>query len=235
MKALTPAYAIQPNGAFSPYTSADSYNYGGLSYLQRAAERYTAGSFFNYDINDKTNVYSSFMYARNSSAANYGPSGLFSYTAAQIPCATPLFSAQERATFCDPALVVQNHQAFPNTPAGDITLYVGRRAVENGPRVDNYVSNSFRQQIGVKGTIVDGLTYDAYAQVGISMMRDSEGGFVNTTSALKALNVVSVGGVPTCQSVVDGSDPNCVPWNIFKSGGVTPAALKYISVPATLR
>ena len=44
-----------------------------------------------------------------------------------------------------------------------------------------------------------------------------------------ALNVVSVGGVPTCQSVVDGSDPACVPYNIYSVGGVTPSALKYIT------
>src|SRR3984893_11378869 len=67
------AYAIDPTtGAFRPYSNAtDSYNYGGLSYLQRAAERYTAGAFLDYDINDRTNVYSDFMYARNTSTANY--------------------------------------------------------------------------------------------------------------------------------------------------------------------
>jgi outer membrane receptor protein involved in Fe transport len=232
--ALTPAYAVQPSGAFSPYSSADSYNYGALSYLQRGADRYTAGSFFNYDVSDKTNVYASFMFSRNSSQADYGPSGLFSYTAAQVPCASPLLSTQQKGIFCTPALIAANNAAFPNTPAGDITLYVGRRAVENGPREDNYVSNAFRQQIGVKGTIVDGLTYDTYGQVGISMMRDSQAGYVLTNSALNALNVVSgPGGVPTCESVINGSDPNCVPWNIFAKGGVTPAAAAYISTPAT--
>ncbi len=44
-----------------------------------------------------------------------------------------------------------------------------------------------------------------------------------------ALNVLSVGGVATCQSVVDGSDPSCVPYNIWSPGGVTPAALRYIT------
>ena len=229
------AYAIDPNtGQFRPYSNAtDAYNYGGLSYLQRAAERYTAGSFLNYDINDATNVYSNFMFARNSSTANYGPSGLFTYTAANVSCANPLLSAQEVGILCAPAVVAANHAAFPNTPAGDISLYVGRRAVENGPRADNYVSNSFRETLGVKGHWIDGLSYDLYGQVGINTMHDSEGGFVNTTSATNALNVVSVGGVPTCESVVNGTDPNCVPWNIFAKGGVTPAAVNYISVPAT--
>ncbi len=179
-------------GAFRPYSNAtDSYNYGGLSFLQRAAERYTAGSFLNYDITDNTNVYSNFMYARNSSEANYGPSGLFSYTAATISCANPLLSATEVATLCAPAVVAANQAAFPqNAGTNNINLYVGRRAVENGPREDNYLSNAFRETLGVKGKWIEGLSYDLYGQVGINSMHDSEGGFVNTTSALNALNVV---------------------------------------------
>jgi outer membrane receptor protein involved in Fe transport len=45
------------------------------------------------------------------------------------------------------------------------------------------------------------------------------------------LDVVNVNGVATCRSVVDGSDPNCVPYNVFKLGAVTPAMLKYLQVP----
>jgi outer membrane receptor protein involved in Fe transport len=235
------AYAIDPStGAFRPYSNAtDSYNYGGLSYLQRAAERYTAGAFLNYDINDKTNVYSDFMYARNTSSANYGPSGLFTYTAANVSCANPLLTPTEVGILCAPAAVAANHLAFPNTPAGSVNLYVGRRAVENGPRSDNYLSNAFREKVGVKGSWIDGLSYDLYGQVGINAMHDSEGGFVNTTAAQNALNVISdprtgpTFGQPVCAAVVNGTDPNCVPWNIFNKGGVTPAAINYISVPAT--
>jgi iron complex outermembrane receptor protein len=225
---LTGTYAVQPNGTFSPYTAADSYNYGALSYLQRAADRYTAGSFINYDINDKTNVYQSFMYARNSSTADYGPSGLFSYTAAQIPCSNPLLTAQQVGLFCTPALIAQNHAGFPNTPAGDITLYVGRRAVENGPRQDNYVSNSFRETLGVKGSWIEGLSYDVYGQVGLNTMNDAQGGYVLTTSALNALDVTGTAANPVC-----AVGPPCVPWNIFQNGGVTAAAANYISTPAS--
>jgi len=72
-------------GAFRQYSDAtDSYNYGALSYLQRGAEKYTAGAFLNYDINDKTNVYSEFMFSRNTSEANYGPSGAF-FSVAAVP------------------------------------------------------------------------------------------------------------------------------------------------------
>jgi hypothetical protein len=49
----------------------------------------------------------------------------------------------------------------------------------------------------------------------------------------RALDVVTdpTTGAPTCRSVLDGSDPNCVPYNLFTIGGVTPAALNYLQVP----
>lgn len=235
------AYAVDPTtGALAPYTASDSYNYGALSYLQRAAERYTAGGFVNYDINDSTNIYQSFMYARNSSTADYGPSGLFTYTPAVVPCNNPELTALEVSTFCgNAANVAANHAGFPNTPAGSVTLYVGRRSVEGGAREDNYLSNAFREQLGIKGKWIDGLSYDAYAQVGINQMQDSEDGFINSTSGVNALNVVpdpragANFGKAVCQSVLNGSDTNCVPWNIFQAGGVTAAALNYINVPAS--
>jgi iron complex outermembrane receptor protein len=232
------AYAVDPvTGAFRPYVSAtDSYNYGGLSYLQRAAERYTAGSFLNYDINDSTNVYSDFMYARNSSEANYGPSGLFTYTAATISCANPLLTPTEVGILCAPNVVAANQRAFPqNAGTNNINLYVGRRAVENGPREDNYLSNSFRETLGVKGKWIEGLSYDLYGQVGINTMHDSQGNYINATSGTNALNVVTdpKTGLPACVSALNGTAPTCVPWNIFQKGGVTPAAIAYIDVPAT--
>jgi iron complex outermembrane recepter protein len=245
IKPVTPSksYAIDPaTGAFRPYVSAtDSYNYGGLSFLQRAAERYTAGSFLTYDINDNTSVYSNFMYARNSSEANYGPSGLFTYTGATISCANPLLTATEVGILCAPAAVAANQLAFPqNAGTNNINLYVGRRAVENGPREDNYLSNSFRETVGVKGKWIEGLSYDLYGQVGINTMHDSQSNYINSTSATNALNVVTdtragsaTFGQPVCESVINGTSPTCVPWNIFQKGGVTPAAIAYIDVPST--
>ncbi|HKS56854.1 MAG TPA: TonB-dependent receptor, partial [Steroidobacteraceae bacterium] len=51
------------------------------------------------------------------------------------------------------------------------------------------------------------------------------------TRLARSLDVVDVNGVPTCRSVVDGTDPLCVPYNVFTIGGVTPAALNYLQVP----
>jgi iron complex outermembrane recepter protein len=228
-------------GAFRNYTSADSYNYGALSYLQRAAERYTAGSFINYDVNDHVNVYSEFMFARNTSSADYGPSGLFAFGTPTISCDpsgapgyNPLLTAGERSILCSPANIAANQATYGGT-GNNITLYLARRSVESGPRVDNYSSNSIREVFGVKGKINDALSYNVYGQVGITQMEDVEGGFLGTPEINNSLQAVvnPATGQPTCASVLTGTDPNCVPWNIWSPGGVTAAQLHYLQVPSS--
>jgi iron complex outermembrane receptor protein len=240
--------AVDPvTGAFRPYHSAlDSYNYGALSYFQRQAERWTAGGFLHYDANEHATLYSETMYARNTNQAQYGPSGAFAFTKFTTNCDTnPLLTAQEVATICTPTNLAENHAANPTAGLGprDFIIGLGRRNVEGGGRQDNYTSNSIRQVLGVKGPINDVWTYDSYAQVGITQFGDIEANFLGTQQIANALNVVAnpaVGGVagvatgaPVCQSALNGADTTCVPWNIWQKGGVTPAALTYLTIPAT--
>jgi outer membrane receptor protein involved in Fe transport len=60
----------------------------------------------------------------------------------------------------------------------------------------------------------------------------------SVTRIARALNVITGDGTGNlalgevgCQSVDDGTDPNCVPWDIFTPGGVTDEALAYLQVP----
>jgi outer membrane receptor protein involved in Fe transport len=232
-------------GAFRAYNgNTDSYNYGALSYFQRSSERYTAGAFLHYDVNDYASVYTETMFARNTSTAQYGPSGAFAFTAYPLQPDNPLLTAQEVATIFTPANVAANHLAFPNTPAGAVTMYVGRRNVEGGGRLDQYTSSSIRQVVGVKGAFADAWSYDTYAQVGITQFQDIEGNFLGTPQISAALDVIpnpATGGVAgvaagtaVCRSALPGgANPTCVPWNIYTPGGVTPAQLAYLSVPAS--
>ena len=77
---LSTVNAVDPErqAPFAPTAlSLDDYNYGALSYFLRPNERYTGGSFLNYEINEHADVYSEFMFTRNTSTAQYGPSGDF--------------------------------------------------------------------------------------------------------------------------------------------------------------
>jgi iron complex outermembrane receptor protein len=231
-------------GAFRGYhSSRDSYNYGALSYLQRQAERYTAGVFINFDASEHANVYSEFMFARNVSQAQYGPSGLFAFGHEVVSCGdNPLLTAQEVSILCTPSNIAQNHAQFPTGPTNpnilgpnQILLYAARRSVESGPRLDNYSSDAFREVVGVKGKFADAWSYDLYGQLGISRMLDVEGDFLGAPQVQRALDVVvnPATGAPACRSVVNGADPACVPWNIWVPGGVTQAALNYLRVQSS--
>jgi iron complex outermembrane receptor protein len=226
--------AVDPTtGAFRAFNGSDLYNYGALSYLQRPAERYTAGAFLHYDINDHADFYSETMFARNSSQAQYGPSGDF-FQLTNTHCSNPLLTAEEVATLCNPTTLAQN-QAFSGLTGDAISLYVGRRNVEGGGRQDNFTSDSLRQVLGVKGAFADAWSYDAYTQVGITQFQDTESNFLGTQQITNALDVVTnpKTGAPACAAALAGTDTNCVPWNIWVPGGVTQAALNYMSVPAT--
>ena len=237
--------AVDPvTGDFRKYSSAiDSYNYGALSYFQRQAERWTAGGFLHYDVNEHASVYSETMYARNTNQAQYGPSGAFAFTQFTSGCNNPLLTAQEVAAICTPTNLAANQALFGNVGTTQFTMLVGRRNVEGGGRQDNYTSNSIRQVLGVRGPINDAWTYDSYAQVGITQFQDIEGNFLGTQQIGNALTVIpnpATGGVagvatgaPVCASAVNGADTTCVPWNIWQKGGVTPAALTYLTIPAT--
>jgi outer membrane receptor protein involved in Fe transport len=61
----------------------------------------------------------------------------------------------------------------------------------------------------------------------------------------RALDVIELNGQAVCRSATDGqlapddpskgaTDPNCVPWNIWAPGGVTPEALAYLQTPGVL-
>jgi iron complex outermembrane recepter protein len=238
---LAPGPALYTNtvdgktGQFRPFNFAtDLYNFGPLNFYQTPNERWTAGAFLNYEVNDHVTAYSEVMYTRNTTHAQIAASGDF-FQKTFIPCANPLLTPGEVAVLCSAANLLA--QGNPTETVGGVTypganLYIGRRNVEGGGRVASFASDSMRLLVGVKGEIVDGWKYDVYAQHGtVDGTADNENYFSNA-NIINALNVIpGVGGVATCASVVSKTDTKCVPWNIWIPGGVTSAATNYLSIP----
>lgn len=239
-------------GQMRPFVSTDFYNYGATSYFQRSMKRYTGGAFVHYDLNDSSQVYSETMLANIETVAQYGPSADF-FSPANVSCSNPLLTAQEVSTLCSPTNVASNQAYYPANLGSDrVHLYIGRRDVEGGPRVDDYVSNSFRQVLGVQGAMGDAWTYDAFAMVSNSELQlhhDNNLGVIQIQNALDVIpnpasnsdpTVGVVAGVPVggpvCRSATGVStvptDTGCVPWNIWVPGGVTQDALNYMIIPA---
>lgn len=213
----------ETTGEFRNFNNAtDQYNFGPLNYYQRPDERYTFGAFGRYQINDKVEAYSQLMLTDYSTVAQIAPSGSF-FNNSSINCGNPLMSDSQAADIgCSPA-----DRAADNST----TLFIGRRNVEGGGRQDDLNLNSFRAVVGLRGDLNDAWSYDVaaqYSKVRLSRIYRNE---FSVTRLARALDVVDVGGVPTCRSVVNGTDTACVPYNVFSIGGVTPEALDYVQIP----
>lgn len=203
-----------------PYDGAtDGYNTAGPQNLQRSDTRYDAGLFADYRFSDAAKAYLEFQYTDDSTTAQYEPASTALNTFG-VNCNNPLLSAAEVGTFCT---------GFGLGPADTAQIVLGKRNVEGQPRSDAFHHKSYRFVLGLKGKIDDAWSYDVFGQYGLTRATVVSSNDLSLTKLGRALNVVSVGGVATCQSVVDATDPSCVPYNVFSIGGVTPAAVNYIS------
>ncbi len=198
---------------------ADLYNFGPLNHYQRPERRYSIGAMGHYEFGEHADVYTQLMFNDYESIAQIAPSGNF-FETGTINCGNPFLPVGSLATIgCTPALVAAN---------GSVPMYIGRRNVEGGGRQQSFANNSFRAVAGVRGAINDGWGYDVSAQYSSVSSNTSTLNYFVVPRLARALNVVDVGGVPTCQSVIDGTDANCVPWNPFVPGGITQDQLDYL-------
>jgi len=213
------------------------YNFAPLNYFQRPDERYTAGAFVHYDVNDHARVYSEFMFMDDRSTAQIAPSGAFpgagpAATPLGIPdgtwlvnCNNPYLTPLELTQWCG-----------GNTAAADAHVAIRRRNIEGGPRFDDLGHTSYRAVFGVRGDITDAWTYDTYALWGTTRYSEEYFNDVSKSRMAAALDAVRLpSGQIVCRANSQGliGAPGCVPWNIFSliGGGVTPGAVNYISIP----
>jgi len=205
------------------------YNYAPLNYWQRPDERWTAAAFMHYDLNEHARAYGEFMYMDDHSVSQIAPSGAFAYQVYQAPCdgSNPLLSDQWLSALCGDQTTGTNRVRY------------ARRNVEGGGRQADLRHDSSRFVVGLKGDVFDGnWNYDVsgtYSQVAYQST------YLNDFSKVRiarALDVVQGPTGPTCRSVIDGSDPNCVPWDIWSVydpatglGGPSAASINYLQIP----
>ena len=206
----------------------ETFNYGPLNYYQRPDEQYTFGGFAHYNVGEYAEVYTELMFMDDRSVSQIAPSGAF-FVTSSLSCGNALMSNQQFETVCGSIGLTRDDVRDD--------FWIGRRNVEGGNRQQDLRHTSFRGVFGVRGEMNPSWSYDAsvlYAEVS---MENTYLNDLGTTKIRRALDAVAdpATGQVVCRSVVDGSDPNCVPWNIFQEGGVTQEALDYIVLPLFAR
>ncbi len=220
------------SGVLTPFNGNDPkehFNFGPIQYLQRPDTRYTGGFFAHYQESKELDVYSSFMFTDDHTIEQLGPSGLFlgsgvvSGALDEVNCSNPFLSAQEVGKLCGSGTIIP----------GQALLEIGRRGVELGPRVTDLRHTSYRMNIGARGDLGDGWSYDIYGQYGLSLLTNVTTGNISKTRVQNALQVDPKTG--QCFAAEENanfivSDPSCVPLNIFDGlGGISKAAEQYIA------
>jgi iron complex outermembrane recepter protein len=215
------------------------YDFNEFEYLQRQDKRYQAGFLAHDDINDHVKPYMEFGWMDDRSTAVVAPSGLFIAGYPFTPdnnelvnCSNPLLSAQQRSLICTPAQIAGD-TANPGSKGNSADVSIARRNIEGGGRTSIYEHQNFRLVVGTKGDVIDAWTYDLYSSYYYVETFQANDNYLSYANAGNALQVTTGTG-PTGASVpVCISGGQCVPWNIFKTGGVTQAALNYLDVPGT--
>ena len=240
---------------FNGYTL---YNYNPLNYFQRPDERYVAGAFADYEISPAVKPYLEFMFMDDKTLAQIAPSGDFGNTftincdnplmsaQAQAQVCNPDnlitgFIGNFPVAAAAPYNTVANgvgsttpldfFDAFGNTyNQGYFNLL--RRNVEGGPRISDLTHTSWRGVLGTRGDLNPALSYDAYFQYGRTNYQQVYRNEFSIARLNRALNVVdnpnTVEVDPACRSFLDGTDINCVPYDIF--GTPSAAAVNYLNV-----
>lgn len=116
-----------------------------------------------------------------------------------------------------------------------------RRNTEGGARISDLTHTSFRGVLGFKGDLGKSWNYDSYYQYGRTEYSQIFKNDFSAARLARALDVVAdsratIGGqvnpnfgLPVCRSVLDNSDPSCVPYDVFGSAASNPA-VDYLNV-----
>ncbi|WP_237709181.1 TonB-dependent receptor domain-containing protein [Sphingomonas elodea] len=205
-----------------PYTADYAYNYAPTNYIQRSDERYTGGGYASFEIAPVAKVYANFMWMKDRTFSQVAPSALFLGTTFTIPCNNPLLGPAQATALCG---------AAAGTSATADTL-IGYRLGSGSSRRDDLRHQDYRYNAGVKGDLGHGFSYDLGYLFALSRYNETYLNNIDNIKAQRALDVVSVNGVPTCRSKIDGTDPACTPIDVFKADGISQDQAKYLFSPS---
>ncbi len=208
--------------------ATDTFNFAPFNYYQRNNENITLGGMFSREINETTMAYMDLSFTEDRTNGVIAPSGVFG-TVSQLRCDNPLLSDD---------MVQQLCTDLGYGPTDTANVFLLRRNVEGGARDDDLTHQSLRSVFGVEGEFdyMGSWSYDVFGQFSRAKLNQIYRNDMSITRQNRAIDAVQDDdGNIVCRSVVDGTDPNCVVYNIFDTNvDVDPAALAYIQTPGLL-
>ena len=175
------------------------FNYAPPNYYQRPDERFTSGASVSYEVNEYFAPYFEAMMVNRKDSSQIAESGAFFTPLRGVSCANPILG-----TAC-------SELGF--NPAGTVDIYVARRNVEGGPRRSDTSDLSYRFVVGSKGALAGSWNYDA-SFLFARTQNDTQGFNDFLTSRIQ-------NALLNCPT---GSFAGCQFYNVWRPGGVTPAA-----------
>ena len=221
---LVPGQLQVSSGSIVPIYN--TYNFQPDNFYQTALDRYQLTALGHYGVTDKMEVYANLMYSRNDVFSQIAPSGSFLNNYA-VPIGNPFLPAAARQQICTAAAIAPANCVAGNPT--EVTLSLGRRFEELGPRMQSFENSGFQSTLGVRGEINDHWSWDTYWSYGESEQtrtRDNWGSLSRLQQSLRALNPNA------CTNTTNG----CVPFNIFGPlGSITQPMLNFVNLDAITR
>lgn len=196
--------------SFRPYTTADEVRIQSIDSIQRRSETVNAGGFLTADLPAGMRLSGSFLYSKIVERGFNSIDGGMYTPGSPVNCDNPFLGAQQAQVICGAA-------AGSTALSDPIALSLFRPGMIMNFRNS---TDDWRGALNLAGMIVDKIRFELSYQQTRSIyngMADHQWVPDQAERLGRGLQVRNVGGVPTCLSKIDGSDPTCQPIDAFSS------------------
>ncbi len=244
----------QINGDGQAVGTYRTFNFNPFNIFQTPFKRYNIFAQANYQVSDAIELYTRGMFVKNTVRTIIAPSGSFN-SGVTINLNNPLLPTALRNQLCafNVADVVNGVDANGDAISGqatytprlsaaecaaaavatgrtdanyqEVTVNLGRRAIEVGPRISNYTSTVFDYRVGARGALTSTVDWDVNGSYGESDKIQTILNYTLQSRFRQGLLVDGTAANPVCQNTANG----CVPVNVFSTTGVSRAAADFLS------
>ncbi len=218
--------------------AGQTYNFNPTNFFQRPDERLNAGFFGKFAVNEYVEAYASIRSMNSESNAQIAYSGTFG-NIDSLPCYNPLLSKQQYDVACGNWTGMGGDHAPDFATAAEALAYISsldiavgagdiidynapltslKRNVEGGPRQLTTQFDNIVQLYGLRGEFAETWSYDLSFQHSEIEYSEEYRNDLSVTAMNRAIDVISVAGVPTCVATLTGADDACIPYNLFSGG-----------------